>query len=183
MTVRQPRLSDLARFRVHDILLVSSLYDAFILAEDGELHEVILKEFLALTMKDKLTQSDRSKMLFNTFAALSTSLSVVVRRTHNSLLLFVATLTLGLVAGALSNALQGSVMESAVKGFFRYPFPPFELLHDLGKGEYAEQSLTVAGSSIPKSVACVAHSLMLAVIYGGIGIFLLGRRQFLTQRE
>jgi hypothetical protein len=46
-----PRFSDLARFRVHDILLVSSLYDSFILAEDGELNEVILKEFLDLNVR------------------------------------------------------------------------------------------------------------------------------------
>ena len=45
------RFSDLARFRVHDILLVSSLYDSFILAEDGELDEVILKEFLDLNIR------------------------------------------------------------------------------------------------------------------------------------
>ena len=44
-------LSNLARFRVHDILLVSSLYDSFILAEDGELQEVILKEFLDLNVR------------------------------------------------------------------------------------------------------------------------------------
>ena len=49
--VRFPRFSDLARFRVHDILLVSSLYDSFILAEDGELQEVILKEFLDLNVR------------------------------------------------------------------------------------------------------------------------------------
>jgi CheY-like chemotaxis protein len=49
--VRLPRLSDLARFRVHDILLVSSVYDSFILAEDGELHEVILREFLDLNVR------------------------------------------------------------------------------------------------------------------------------------
>jgi CheY-like chemotaxis protein len=49
--MRVPRLSDLARFRVHDILHVSSLYDSFILAEDGELHEVVLKEFLALNAR------------------------------------------------------------------------------------------------------------------------------------
>jgi ABC-type transport system involved in multi-copper enzyme maturation permease subunit len=122
-------------------------------------------------------------LLFNTFAALSTSLSVVTKRTHNALLLFVTTLTLIMVAGGLMNALQGSVMEPVVKSFFRYPFPPFELLQGLGKGEYAEQNLTVAGTSIPKSVACVAHSLMLTVIYGGMGVFLLGRRQFMTQRE
>ncbi|MBI4486457.1 MAG: histidine kinase, partial [Acidobacteria bacterium] len=46
-----PRFSDLARFRVHDILLVSSLYDSFILAEDGELQEIILKEFLDLNVR------------------------------------------------------------------------------------------------------------------------------------
>jgi len=49
--VRLARFSDLARFRVHNILLVSSLYDSFILAEDGELHEVILKEFLDLNVR------------------------------------------------------------------------------------------------------------------------------------
>src|SRR5436190_522736 len=49
--MRFPRFSDLASFRVHDILLVSSLYDSFILAEDGELHEVILKEFLDLHVR------------------------------------------------------------------------------------------------------------------------------------
>ncbi len=36
---------------MRDILLVSSVYDSFILAEDGELHEVILKEFLDLNVR------------------------------------------------------------------------------------------------------------------------------------
>src|SRR5581483_2103679 len=45
------RLKDLCRFRVHDVLLVSSVYDAFILAEDGELHEVILREFLDFNVR------------------------------------------------------------------------------------------------------------------------------------
>src|SRR6266545_4735596 len=49
--MRSPRLSDLARFRIHDVLLVSSVYDSFILAEDGELHEVILREFLDLNVR------------------------------------------------------------------------------------------------------------------------------------
>src|SRR5204862_1417343 len=49
--MKLPRFSDLARFRVHDILLVSSLYDSFILAEDGELDEVILEEFLDLNVR------------------------------------------------------------------------------------------------------------------------------------
>jgi hypothetical protein len=39
---------DLMQFRVRDILLVSSLYDAFILAEDNELNELLLDEALGL---------------------------------------------------------------------------------------------------------------------------------------
>jgi CheY-like chemotaxis protein len=41
----------LMRRRVEDILLVSSLYDSFILAEDGQLNELILSEFLELNLR------------------------------------------------------------------------------------------------------------------------------------
>lgn len=41
---------DLGRYRVNDILLVSTLYDSFILAEDGQLSEVMLTEFLDLDL-------------------------------------------------------------------------------------------------------------------------------------
>jgi CheY-like chemotaxis protein len=43
---------DLARFRVHDILLVTSLYDAFILTEDGQLSESVLGRFLNFDTHD-----------------------------------------------------------------------------------------------------------------------------------
>ncbi len=43
---------DLARYRVHDILLVSSLYDAFILTEDGQLSEGVLGRFLSFDTHD-----------------------------------------------------------------------------------------------------------------------------------
>src|SRR5690348_12255212 len=42
---------DLAEFRVQDILLVSSLYDSFTLAEDGQLNELVLSEFLDLNLR------------------------------------------------------------------------------------------------------------------------------------
>src|SRR5206468_4161908 len=42
---------DLAKFRVQDILLVSSLYDSFTLAEDGQLNELVLSEFLDLNLR------------------------------------------------------------------------------------------------------------------------------------
>jgi len=47
---RSQRFHDLMRFRVHDILLVSSLYDSFILSEDGQLSELLLGEFLDLNL-------------------------------------------------------------------------------------------------------------------------------------
>jgi ABC-type transport system involved in multi-copper enzyme maturation permease subunit len=122
-------------------------------------------------------------LLFNTFAALSTSLSVVVKRTHNALLLFVATLTLFVVASMLLYSLQGHVLEPIVTGFFRYPFPPLELLHNMGKGDYAKETLTVGNWQVGTSVACVAHSMLLTAVYGGVGVLLLTRREFLSQRE
>src|ERR1035437_122736 len=42
---------DLMQYRVQDILLVSSLYDSFILAEDGQLNERILSESLELHLR------------------------------------------------------------------------------------------------------------------------------------
>src|SRR5437763_5280086 len=42
---------DLAKFRVQEILLVSSLYDSFTLAEDGRLNELVLSEFLDLNLR------------------------------------------------------------------------------------------------------------------------------------
>src|SRR5712692_5767808 len=42
---------DLARYRVQEILLVSSLYDSFTLAEDGQLGELVLSEFLDLNLR------------------------------------------------------------------------------------------------------------------------------------
>jgi len=42
---------DLMRWRVENILLVSSLYDSFILAGDGQLNELILSEFLDLKLR------------------------------------------------------------------------------------------------------------------------------------
>ncbi len=42
---------DLMRHRVQDVLLVASLYDCFILEEDGQLNELVLGEFLDLNLR------------------------------------------------------------------------------------------------------------------------------------
>src|SRR5208337_633833 len=41
---------ELMPFRVHDILLVSSFYDSFILREDGRLNELLIGESLELNL-------------------------------------------------------------------------------------------------------------------------------------
>ena len=43
-------LQDLMRYRVQNILFVSSLYESFIMAEDGQLNELILTKFLDLNL-------------------------------------------------------------------------------------------------------------------------------------
>jgi CheY-like chemotaxis protein len=45
-TARLSGFQNLMQRRVRDILLVSSPYDSFVLAEDGKLHEMILSEFI-----------------------------------------------------------------------------------------------------------------------------------------
>lgn len=124
-----------------------------------------------------------SWLLFNTVAALSTSVSVVVKRAHNSLLLLVTFLTGAAVAQILISTLGNHPLGTVVAGLFRYPFPPFELLRHLAKGDYARESLSVGSWRIPTSIACVGHSLLLTVLYAGAGIALLTHRQFSGPRD
>lgn len=49
---RFQRFQDLIRNRVRNILLVSSVYDSFILAEDGRLYESLLNEYMGLDLSD-----------------------------------------------------------------------------------------------------------------------------------
>ncbi len=49
---RLPTLGEVGRFHVRHILLVSTLYDSFMLSEDGQLSEAILREFIRLDPHD-----------------------------------------------------------------------------------------------------------------------------------
>jgi len=49
---RFQRFQDLLRYKVHNILLVSSIYDSFILAEDGRLYESLITEYMGLNLTD-----------------------------------------------------------------------------------------------------------------------------------
>jgi hypothetical protein len=123
-----------------------------------------------------------SWLLFITVAALSTSLSVVVGRTYNSLLILVAVITVYFVMGLLMSKMRQEDT-GVLADFIRYACPPFELLSKFAGGVYGKYSLTVGRFSVSKSVACVVHSLFLTVIYSIIGIILLMKRQFSRQRD
>lgn len=49
---RFQQFQDLVRHRIENILLVSSMYDSFILAEDGRLYESLLNEYMGLNLTD-----------------------------------------------------------------------------------------------------------------------------------
>ena len=122
-------------------------------------------------------------LLFNTCAALSTSLSIVVGRAFNSLLLLVVIVTGYFLVGLLSIYLRDQASAGALVSFIRYPWPPFELLYKLAAGEWGQYAPTVGKYSVNKSIACVVHSLMLMLVYSVIGIVLLSRRQFSRVRD
>jgi len=122
-------------------------------------------------------------LLFNTCAALSTSLSIVVGRAYNSLLLFAVVVTGYFVVSLLIVSMRQPGGTGVLAGFIKYCWPPFELLYKFASGEYGKYSLTVGRFSVTKSVACVVHSLILMAVYSITGIALLSRRQFSRQRD
>ena len=124
-----------------------------------------------------------SWLLFNTCAALSTSLSVVVGRAYNSLVLLVLVVTGYFVVNLLMGLLGQQAGTGVFTGFIRYAWPPFELLYKFASGEHGKYALTFGRYSLPHGVACVVHSLMLTVAYSVIGIILLSRREFSRVRE
>lgn len=112
-----------------------------------------------------------SCLLFIVCAAISTTLSVMVRRTFNSLLLFVTVASGFVIVGILSQHHEGETVTKVLKALLKYAGLPFELLYKLAEGEYGKYNLI-------KSVACAMHSLVLTIIYSIVGIILLSKRQF-----
>jgi hypothetical protein len=109
-----------------------------------------------------------SWLLFNTWAAISTSLSVVVKRAYNCMFLITATITISILMSILTYSHSGETGAKVFLALFRYACPPFKFLSELAKGNF----------SLIKSAACVTHTLMLTIFYGAIGIIILSRRQF-----
>ena len=107
-------------------------------------------------------------VVFHAWAALSTSLSVVLPRANNSMLLFVlGALSFYLVA-MLSVLLPHELYTKVFTGTVRYAGPPVEFLSKVGTGQF--DALHSLGS--------VAHSLVLTATYCALGILILSRREF-----
>lgn len=125
-----------------------------------------------------------SWLLFNTVAALSTSLSVVLGRAFNSLLLLVIVATGYFIVRMLIGMLgEQNVMTGALMSLIRYAWPPFGLLQKFAGGEYGRLALTVGRFSVTKNIACVVHSLILTLAYSAAGIVMLSRREFSRVRD
>jgi ABC-type transport system involved in multi-copper enzyme maturation permease subunit len=124
-----------------------------------------------------------SWLLFNACAAASTSLSVVVRGSYNSLLLLAIVIFLHFLVGTLGGYWLEYGMAEAVKNLIRHAGLPFDLLQGLAHGDYGKYSLTVGKYGLVKSMACTVHCLILTTVYAAVGILVLSKRQFSAQRE
>ncbi len=122
-----------------------------------------------------------SCLLFISYAALSTTLSVVVSRAFNSLLLFIAIASAYFIVSILSWYHDGDTGTKVLTALLRYAGPPFELLSKLAEGEYGKYSLIIGQHKLIKGLACITHSLVLTVLYSIVGIILLSRRQFTNE--
>lgn len=109
-----------------------------------------------------------SWLVFNAWAALSTSISVVVKREQNSISLVLVTIVavFPLYMGLLF--FEDSVGTKVYHEVLRYAGPPVELLVQMGRGE----------DSLAGCVGNAAHSLALTALYGAAGILLLNKREF-----
>ena len=122
-------------------------------------------------------------LLFNAWAAISTSLSVVVKRAYNFIFLIAVFLFLAFLNSILGWNNSDDTMTKVISAFGKYVCPPFTLLTRMVEGEYSKYSLIVGKYSSIKAVACVTHTLILTVFYGVVGVLLLSRRQFACSRE
>jgi ABC-type transport system involved in multi-copper enzyme maturation permease subunit len=107
-------------------------------------------------------------LLFNTWAALSTSLSVVLKRAHNSMLLFIVTAVVFSLLSMLMSFFPKSIAVEVLLGAVRFTCPPVELLGNTAVGK----------SGLWQGLGSITYSLILTALYGTVGIVLLGRREF-----
>jgi hypothetical protein len=124
-----------------------------------------------------------SWLLFNTWAAVSSSLSVVISRAYNCLFLILAIISINILVNILKYDHSDDFITKVMKVLTKYVFPPFGILMKLSKGEYGEDSLVVGKYQLMKGLACTVHCFMLTLFYGTIGVLMLSKRQFFSRNN
>ena len=114
-----------------------------------------------------------SWLIFNAWAALSTSISVVVHREHNSMLVILVTIAAVFPLYMLLLFFEDSLGTKIYVGVLRYAGPSVELLVRLGWGR----------CRLPEGLGSVAYSLLLTAFYSLIGIMLLNRQEFTAAKD
>jgi len=122
-------------------------------------------------------------LLFNACAALSTTLSVVVGRSYNALLVLALVMFSYFFLDVLGGYWVEDRLATIIKTLLRHAGPPFALLRRVAHGDYGKFSLSVGKYSIVKTVACSVHCVLLTSVYALIGIQILTRRQFFSKRD
>lgn len=109
-------------------------------------------------------------LLFTAWIALSTTLSVVTKRISNSTFL-VSAVFFYLV---LMNHLDPNYLVTiAIRAIVKYAFPPVQLLCKFGDGGYEGA----------QKIGCLIHVVGLTILYCIIGIILLSKREFKSERD
>jgi hypothetical protein len=111
-------------------------------------------------------------LLYCSTTALCVTISVVVKREFNSVIVFVGFIVICAILGALMNEYPDYGVTVWFYRCVKYGFPPMERIIEALKSESLLSQFLVA-----------LHALGLAAAYSGIGIFLLSRRQFPQARE
>jgi len=114
-----------------------------------------------------------SWLIFNAWAALSTSVSVVVPREHNAMLVILATIAVLFPLYMLLLFFEDSLGTRIYVGVLRYAGPPVQMLVQLGRGK----------CRLPEGLGNVAYSFVPTACYSLIGILLLQRREFAAARD
>ena len=83
-TIQEEELhfQDLMLLRVHEILLVASSYDSFILEEEGQLTEQILQEYIGMSLNyaPRVSRSSTAKSAFNKLIKRSFDMVIIMLR-------------------------------------------------------------------------------------------------------
>lgn len=112
-----------------------------------------------------------SWMLFNTWLALSITVSVFTRRGHNFMVLILGTLLVIALRTVL--LMSPNPISKVLVATIRYIFPPVELLLACGQEAWL----------FPQKMRLFGYVIALIIVYAGIGITILANREFKRQND